>query len=416
VALAAVAACLVGIAGAFGLARVLDTDSTATDTPASQTPDAGADPTGDTSDETTAGAGTSDDPAADAATVDGAIVGPGTVTTSVRFVPGTTDLEPGSVETLAVVADLVAASSEPTVRATVRTYSESTSAANLDLSRRQADALDQALVAAGLDPATVTASGRGRALVTTAQPIPNFVVVDPGLGVSALHETADDLSPFAIGVDPGSGQLRAEALPTLARVAAAMTADPDGRSITLAAYAHTAPDAATNEAVAARAADAAAAHLIDRYGIAPDRVQTLVLGEAAYVVPSRAAGQVTLSWGPDAATEHTARAAVASAEDPSALLRFEPGSISLTPEGLAYLDALAAAAADRGATVVVSVHSFDAADGPANQERSRRRAEAIGQRLLTGGLGPDAVRVHAEGDLPQFRADGPSIAVVTVLA
>ena len=155
---------------------------------------------------------------------------------ALRFAPspaGTPALAPSP--SLDLLAEAIAADPGQPIAVTVRAFTETTAAADLDLSVRQAQALADELVEMGADPDQVAVTGLGRSLLSTAQPVPNFVVPSAGLELSQTGAVASEIGPFAVGIDRTSGQLRPEGVAALEELAQAMTAEPD-QELTLAGY------------------------------------------------------------------------------------------------------------------------------------------------------------------------------------
>jgi outer membrane protein OmpA-like peptidoglycan-associated protein len=90
----------------------------------------------------------------------------GTVVTlgDVLFDTGSANLNPGGMQQIARLATYLAANPSPTVRIEGHTDSRGAAAYNEALSQRRADSVRAALVAAGIEPARVTAVGMGEAL------------------------------------------------------------------------------------------------------------------------------------------------------------------------------------------------------------------------------------------------------------
>lgn len=395
-ALATTVGVIFGVGGAFVLAQIIDRDTPTID---AATPDQPA----DLASEATAGdpAADENEPAGPIATVDGSLdLGPidrlelGTL----RFEPGTDRLTEESDEALGLLAQAIDQRVAP-IAVTVRTYTEATPSDDLALSELQADALVRQLVELQADPDQLVAIGLGRSLLTTAQPVPNFVVASAGLETSPLRTTLKDISPFAIGLDSVTAQLRPESRLSLGRIAAAMAADAEGRSVTLSAYSFGEVDAESNRVVARAAAQAAADHLTSVYGIEGSRVKILVLGEAPYGVTTEVGGHVGLRWG-DLAAGSVAMGAVPVDE-----IDFDPGSTALSETNTAILDQLLDAMVGTELAVVVDVHSFDGADDEANYQLSQDRALAVADYLMEAGLPASRLRAYGRGDRPQFRSE-----------
>lgn len=381
-----------GVGGAMLLSRIIDRGDSTPSTAAA----AG------TEDNTETAAGTEDVVGADTA-------GPPTrlQITALRFAPdGTLNVEPSpSLDLLA--AAIERSPTEPIV-ATVRTFTEATAAADLALSRSQAEALTTNLIELGADPEQISIIGLGRSLLSGAQPVPNFVVPSAGLEPSPVGEIARRIGPFAIGLDPTTGQLRAESIAALDALAGALAADPDGRSLTLAAYNFDQPDRAANEGQARLVGEAAVARLTEA-GIDPARLTTIVAGDEPFAVPDRVANHIDLTWGAEAAGQ------LAIASLAIDRIDFAEGSSDLGPEAAAIVDELANLLIESEATAIIDVHSFDGVEIQERVELSVTRAQTIGQRLLGAGVPTSQLRLHG-GTSSQFRGeDRICRVVVTVL-
>ena len=329
---------------------------------------------------------------------------------TIRFVPGTLDLTDASLMTLSEVAAEASELGPAPLSVVVRSYSELTAAENLALSVAQAAVIVDYLTGLGLPAELVTATGLGAPLLTPSQPVTNFVAINAGLRPSALRITAQGLNPFAIGLDPRTGDLRPESIEPLNVLGRAMAADQDA-SVSLAAYSHTKADPAGNQALATEAAEAVAAHLIDGFGIDPGRLPSLTPGQAPYVVATATGNHITLRWGA-AADEQAAVAAI----EPGAIT-FAPGSARIADDAEPALGRLIEVFAPSERTLVIEVHTATETTAAANLELSGRQAEAIEDHLTAGGIPASRIRVFGGGDLRQFQdGDQDSLVVVTVVS
>lgn len=315
---------------------------------------------------------------------------------SLRF-DGNDSLDVESSPALELLATAIERNPTEPVVATVRTFTEATAADDLALSRRQAEALTTRLVEFGADPERVAVFGLGRSLLSGAQPVPNFVVPTAGLETSALAEVARAIGPFAIGLDPTTGQLRAESIGALDALAQALAADPDGRQLTLAAYNFDQVDRTANESQARLVGEVAAARLIEA-GVDPTRLTTIVAGDEPFAVPDRVGNHIDLTWGTGAATP------LAIGALPIDRVDFAEGSSDLGQEAATTIDQLAAVLIESGATAVIDVHSFDGVEVEERVDLSVARAQTIGQRLLGAGVPANQLRLHG-GTSAQFRGE-----------
>jgi outer membrane protein OmpA-like peptidoglycan-associated protein len=403
-AMATVVGALLGVGGAVVLARLIGGGDRAAD-PASPTTELGA--------VVAPAEGDGADPSGPVVVAGGATeLGPidrlelGTL----RFEPGTGNLTADSKGALELLRQALDQKPSQPIAVTVRTYTEATSADDLALSRRQAEALAERLVELGADPSQLEVTGLGRSLLTSAQPVPNFVVASAGLELSNLRTALQAISPFAIGLDSVDARLlRPESWEPLARIAQAMAADPTGGSVTLTAYSFGEPDAEANRLAAQAAAEAAATHLTSTYGIDASRLEINVVGEAPFAVTAAVGNHIGLRWG-DLAAGSVALGAVPIDE-----IDFAPGSSALSESGAGILDQLLEAMDGTDLAVVIDVHSFDGADSQADFELSQDRASAIGEYLTGAGLPPGRLRVYGRGDRPQFRSERDGARMVVSL-
>ena len=403
-AMATVVGALLGVGGAIVLAQLIEGGDRAAD-PASPTTELGAvvaPASGDVADPSGPVAVAGD--VTERGRVDRLELG------TLRFEPGTEELTADSQGAIDLLHQAIGQKPKQPVAVTVRTYTEATSADDLALSRRQAEALAERLVELGADPDQLEVTGLGRSLLTPAQPVPNFVVASAGLELSNLRTALQAISPFAIGLDSVDARLlRPESLEPLARIAQAMAADPSGGSVTLTAYSFDEPDAEANREAAGRAAEAAASHLTSTYGIDASRLEINVVGEAPFAVTAAVGNHIGLRWG-DLAAGSVALGAVPIDE-----IDFAPGSSALSESGARILDRLLAVVDGTDLAVVIDVHSFDGADSQADFELSQDRASAVAEYLTGAGLTSDRLRTYGRGDRPQFRSESDRARVIVSL-
>jgi outer membrane protein OmpA-like peptidoglycan-associated protein len=326
-----------------------------------------------------------------------------------RFEPGSLTLTEEAQSALEVAATAATERPGSSLAIVVRTYSEQTAAANLDLSRSQAQALTDGLIGLGVAPDAITAIGVGASHLAPEQPVPNFVVVGAGLRSSWLKAAVAELNPFAIGIDPAANRLRPESVGQLDRLGQAMAADPSS-SVSLAAYANAGRDGDINRSRAAVAAEAVAAYLVSNHGIEPNRIGLLTPGDALYVVPAEAGNHISLRWGEDGSNP------TAPSEAEQLALSFPAGSATIQPAAAEVLDGLALdAESQAGTSFVIQVHTATESSPGANQQLGQRQAAAIADYLTDAGLDQTRVRVYGGGNLRQFEADSESRSVITPL-
>jgi outer membrane protein OmpA-like peptidoglycan-associated protein len=329
--------------------------------------------------------------------------------TSVRFEPDGRTLTSTSSALLDQLADAVTTreTAEP-VTIAVRSYSAPSTGANLDLSRQQAQVLAQELIERGLNAESIRYLGLGAPPLSVTQPIPNFVVPATSLGPSPVAATISRISPFAIGLDPESELLRPESLDPLARLADALTADPDAE-LGFAAYSFDAGDTTDNQRRASAAAQAAIDHLVAVHGIEPDRLSTVSTSERPFIVGPDVGNHITIRWG------EPARPLAVIDPDIVAAIRFAPGSSRLDPEAAQAVNEVAAGFAQTEAGLVVEVHTATEPSAAGDSQLSDRQAEVLRQALIDGGVDDDRLRVSGGGALRQFAGDRPSQVVLSAV-
>ncbi len=345
------------------------------------------------------------------ASLDEAAASGGLELTSIRFEPGTTDLTPAAERSLSELASIVTENPENPITITVRTYSESTAASNQELSVRQAQVIADRLMAQGVAAADVETFGIGAPPLSSAQPVPNFVAVEPGFGQRQLDAALDSSidNPFAIGIDPVTNKLRYESIESLTAIGELLVTDPSS-SVTLAGYAFRGSSEPENRKLAAEAVNNAATYLVTTLGVAPDQLQLLNLGPLDYIVGPESGGHITVNWGASAEPLHQL------ADIDQGQLVFPPGSSDLGTQATATLDQVVDIVETSAAGFVIDVHTYSEDTEEENDELSRTQATAIGRYLTQQGLTEDQVRVFGSGDAHQFRADGgPGRVVITAL-
>ncbi|MGH1489951.1 MAG: OmpA family protein [Acidimicrobiales bacterium] len=325
---------------------------------------------------------------------------------ALRFEPSTLNLTDASRASLDQVAAATAVYPQSAVSIAVRTYSEPTAAENRDLSKSQAQAITDYLTGAGVNTEAIAAVGLGAPPLSAAQPVENFVVVGAGLQSSALKSAIDGLSPFAIGIDPVTNQLRPESIDVLNYLGQAMAAD-QATSISLAAYSYGRADAVQNQTQAAVAAEAAAAFLVANHQVDPNRIALLTLGQAQYIVSSDTGNHISIRWGDQG------RRPVSISEADQTAIAFAPGSVAINADATQALDRLATAAAQSEASFVIDVHTATENSSSANSQLGERQAAAILDYLQQMGIGDDQLRLYSGGNRRQFGGGPASRVVIT---
>ncbi len=331
--------------------------------------------------------------------------------TSLRFEPGTTELDARSAVIVTELGALLAEQPAVPVTISVRTYTESTPAGNFGLSSDQADAVAAALVAAGAAPDQIRSRGLGATPLSQAEPVPNFVALTPQFGDRRLDETLAGQSPFALGLPATATDdvwpLRPDGLLAIGETADALSTYPDAE-VGAAGYSFLPPSQAGIRTEADTAAAELADFLVTAYGIDSRQITTIIPGSAVFVPTPEHGNHIWLQTGPASQGAFD----VASV-DPGAIT-FEPGSADLDAEGLAAVRALADILTASGATVVVDVRSYESADAATDQALSEDRSDTLESALLTAGVAPEQLRMYASGASSYVLGDGGSAITMTV--
>ena len=326
---------------------------------------------------------------------------------SLRFARGSDAVRLADGPAYRLLAESIERDPDAPITATVRTYTEATAGEDLALSRRQAEALEAQLVELGAAPGQVSVSALGRSLLTSAQPVANFVVASAGLGNNHLAELARDIGPFAIGTDRSSGELREESHLALVELAQAMVDDPTRPSLTLAAYNYDGLSPEANDARAAQAADAAVDHLV-AMGIDRSRISVIVAGDEPFAVTDEVANHIEIRWGGIAADGLALDGLGLDGVD------FVSGTAALAAEGASSIDGLADLLAGGGVDVVIDVQSYDADDAQGSVDLSVVRARAVGEQLISAGAPADRIHLHGSASR-QFGSENRSARLVVTL-
>ncbi len=328
---------------------------------------------------------------------------------AIQFSAGTSDLADQDLATLDRLAEILAASPETTATISVRSYSAETSAANYDLSLAQSGAITNYLTGAGVSEEQFSVVPRGSAPFRPSQPVDGFVVVNPGIGQSDFKARLGVINPFAVGLEPGTSSLRPASVAALDQVGEAMTAIESAR-LTLAAYSFSESSAETNKARASQAAQVASQYLQLNHGIAPGRISTIAPGIAEYQIDSAWSNHVEIK------IEDGSTPAFDIASLDASSLTFESNSERITAEGQAVLDQIAAVLASSGATLVVEVFAFSAADSQANDQLSKAQANSINSYLTAKGVSELQIRTFGGGAAKQFEVvETPTTVVLSVV-
>lgn len=332
--------------------------------------------------------------------------------TSIAFAPGTTQLDDANSRLMEDLAVALVETDQP-VTITVRTYSEQNPADNQTLSEQQAGALAALLTSDGVAPERIRTMGLGSGPLTPAQPVPDFVVVNPELGDAVFKQVMGDIGPFSIGSVPGVGEVldpsRLESMAPVAGIGKALFSFQDS-TIGLAAYSYSEADNEANRRRAAAVAGAVAERVETQHGIDPDRITVITPGAAPYVVPASVGNHIWIQAGTDVAS------AFAVAGTDTATIQFEPGQTTLTPGALSTLTQLASDMAGSTDILVIDVRTYSEESAEANMSLSRAQAEAIADQLTAAGVESGRVRFFGSGASSYFPDDGGSTVTLTVLA
>ena len=335
--------------------------------------------------------------------------------TSLRFEPGTAELDPHSAALVGELGAYLAEQPSAPVTVTVRTYTEPTAAANLALSARQAEALAAALVAAGAGTDQVRVQGLGAGPLSRAQPVPNFVALTPAFGDQRLSSVLRDRSPFTFGspavpVDD-VWPLRLDGLWGIGEVADALALDTE-TTLGAAGYSFFPPSEAAIRTEADAAVAAFTGFLVDGYGLDPARIATIIPGSAVFVPTAAHGNHIWVQIGP------SSLGAFDVAGIDAAAITFEPASDQLDDAGAATVEALAGILTTGGATIIVDVRAYDsaggAADGEANLALSEARRDTLTEALITAGVAPEQLRMYASGASSYVPADSGTDITITV--
>jgi outer membrane protein OmpA-like peptidoglycan-associated protein len=332
--------------------------------------------------------------------------------TSLQFESGTSTLAAASLDLVDQLGGLLADSPASPATVVVRTYSEPSAADNLALSQQQAEALVSALRAAGAGPEQVRAVGLGSVPLSPAQPVPNFVVVNPGFGDRSLDGAVDQYRPFQFGsrttvFEDLPSPLRLDAVLALGVLGAEMRSRPNS-AIGLAAYSFFEPDDERNRALASATAQEVVDFMAETNQIDPSRTNIITPAAAPYVPTAAAGNHIWLQTGP------ASRASFDVAGLDMSSFTFTTGSSELTAAGAGLVDQLASILMERTATVVIDVRSYDQASEPDNLALSESRAQMIATGLIEAGVDPNQLRLHASGASSHSAPDGPVVTATVV--
>ncbi|MDH3295924.1 MAG: hypothetical protein OER95_16525, partial [Acidimicrobiia bacterium] len=331
--------------------------------------------------------------------------------TTMSFELGTLQLTGQAQEMVDQLGALLTEDPAIPVSALVRTYSERTAAENLALSQAQAEALVQALEVAGAAPGQVRAVGLGAIPLSPAHPVPDFVAVTPPFGDASLSAIIDNEPRFVVGngvetvATHSAWSLRLEGLAPMTRVGQAVRSDGEA-TVGLAGYSFFAPTDERNDAVAKASAETVAQFLNSTYGIERQRISVITPGSAPYVPPAEVGNLIWLAAGPQSQTAHDLAAIDATA------ITFSGSTLST--EGQAAVEDLAAALTGSGAEIVIAVRSYDGDGTAANLALSQARGQALADSLASAGVAARQVRIEASGASTYLPADGALVSLTAV--
>lgn len=328
---------------------------------------------------------------------------------TIRFVPGTADLTEDSDAMLVEAAEAIAGRPTAPLSIYVRTFSEPTAIANRELSGRQGLRIQERLAELGVPISSMLVNPLGAAPLNEVQPVQTFVVPSSGLEPSDLRTAAQQVNPFAIGLDPVTNQLRPESIVPLT-VLGQELAENEATTLSLAAYSYSGAADSWNQEMASVAAEAAAAYLVTNHNIDRSRVSILTPGQTPYAIGAALGGHVFVQWGDGAAINRELESL------DLASVSFAPGSARLTPEATGVLDDIAAIGTARQVTLVIGVHTATESTETANADLSLIQAQTILDYLGSAGLDAQNVQVYGSGTMRQFNGqDLPSRIVITAV-
>lgn len=310
----------------------------------------------------------------------------------ITFVTGNETLTEEGRAALAEVAALLNDHPSVPVEVLVSTYTEATPGHNHGLSTLQARSINDALMAAGVDPDRLAHAGLGGAV---EQPPVGSTALRFDTDDADLAETLSGIGGASTALDADDG-LTAEATATLDRVNDALNEHPTS-TLTLIGYAYADSQSASHDR-SHDVLDAAEAYLTGR-GVDADRLSTVGLGRTP--IESDRETRVELSVGPQATIS------VALAQIDTDRIAFTAETGGLTDESLELLDDVAAALAlDPTVAIVISAHSYTGEDSQQNHDLSHLQGDAVVDALVDAGVAADRLTVVGHGDPPHFAQTG----------
>lgn len=316
-----------------------------------------------------------------------------TATSGVWFVEGSDELTDGGRDAISELA--AALNGEPGVPLVVDVASFGPASVD-DLGVRQAESIVAALVAEGVDPSRLAATGRASERPPATADVLVFETDDATLA-SELGAAA--LTVDALADDDG---LSAAAVANLDALGAAMANNPSA-DVLIAGHV----DAGSSEASHDRShliVDQAAAYL-GEIGVDADRVRAVGRSQAPVEVSS--GSSVDLLVGSSAAV------VVANNRFTNAPDLFAAGTADLTPAGRTLVaDVAATLAANPPSAMEVVAYAFTEASDEGNHDLSHDQGQVVADLLVEAGLSPEQLSITGKGDDAELAGSGRTSHIV----
>ena len=311
----------------------------------------------------------------------------------VSFETGTPALTVGGRAAVEELAAILVANPFIPVEVEVRTFTEATPGENHGLSVGQAEAVVDALVDAGVDPARLVAVGLGGSL---ERPAGRTDVVRVAADDPDLDRALDALPLDDVSLDD-DGSLGEGGVDVLAAAVELIAAEPS-TPVVVVGYAYLDdPDASHDRSHAL--VDQVADYFVAA-GVDSGRIDVVGLGDTPIAVDG-VETEVELEVGSPAAL------ALALREIDEERIQFEPGTATLTPGGRATLAEVATVLAlDDTQRVEISAHTYTEGASEANHDLSHLQGEAVIAELVAAGIDPERLVLVAHGDPDGFRVEG----------
>ena len=305
----------------------------------------------------------------------------------IRFEPGTEQLTTDGLAAVSDIAEILVTNPFIPVEVEIRTFTEATPGENHGLSVLQAYAVTEALIAAGVDPARLTAVGLGG-----SDELPDVdQLVRFGSNDSETDRLLTSIDVRRIVFDPSGAVAGGD--DTIEQIVDAMATNPSA-TLDLVGYAYVG-DADTSHDRSHVITDAVAARLTAA-GLNRDRIEIIGLGDT----PTQFDAETTVEFevGPPAALTLALR------QIDESRIQFEGNTATLTADGASTLIEVAnALQLDPEQRVEISTHSYGEATSSGNHQLSHRQGDAIIEALVAAGIDADRLVLKAHGDPIAFR-------------